>query len=133
MTGLQHLPIETIWAVWIGLVMILIGGLWLIVYLSKTRDVDDMDTYEIGKPWIIWHYHRPDWLAVILGGQLIGECNICGQKETLYLGYWGIWFPPKDPTFRHPKRDYFIAKHRHFDKPKDSIFMKNPLLNPFGR
>ena len=131
MTGLQHLPLGTIALIWLGLAVLLVGGIWVLWHLE--RGSKGRDTYEAGKSWIIWHYRRPDWLAMIFGGQVIAECNLCGQEEKLHLGWRGIWSPPKNPAYRHPKRDAFIAKHEHRDKAKHPIFMNRSLLNPLGR
>ena len=37
MTGLQHLPLVTIAFVWLGLAVILIGGIWLVWYAGNRR------------------------------------------------------------------------------------------------
>jgi hypothetical protein len=89
--------------------------------------------YEVGKPWCVWHYNRPDWVAMILGGLIEGECLICGEIERLHLGWWAIWFPPKSRHFRHPKRDDFISRHMHTEKQRQNkIMWARPLTNPFG-
>jgi len=88
-----------------------------------------IETSEIGKAWIIWRYIRSDFWARIFGGLIEGECLICGKREKLKLGRWGIWFPPKNLT-RHPKRDYFIAKHLHPKIDKQNRFLwAIPLKN----
>ena len=85
-------------------------------------------TYELGKPWIVWHYTRPYWLAFLLGGLIIGECAKCGAEERLRLGRWMIWFPPTQSGWRHPLRDDFIGRHMHPERVSRWEWAK-PLLN----
>ena len=37
MTGLQHVPVEAAWIVWVILAVILIGGVWLLWYVENRR------------------------------------------------------------------------------------------------
>lgn len=90
-----------------------------------------LETYEVGYPWIIYRYPRPDWIAFILGGKVICECLICGQRETVKLSKWDIWSSPRMPDYRHPFRDQFLGKHGHPDKCSKEmrIFWAKPLKN----
>ena len=91
---------------------------------------ETMTTVESGQPWCVWHYRRSDRVAMILGGLVIGQCAVCGQTERLGLGLRGIWFPPKDKNYRHPKRDEFLLRHWH---PEAEFYPQKwvlPLLNP---
>ena len=89
-----------------------------------------MQTFEIDYPWIVYSYKRTDRMAMVLGGLIHAQCAICGKAESMWLSWWGIWFPPKVPK-NHWKRDRFIRRHRHISgrwiSPEGWAL---PLLNP---
>jgi hypothetical protein len=93
-----------------------------------------LETYEVGSPWITYHYLTTDRQTRITGrSQILLACAICGHEELLTLRIPRIGPVPTPKGGRHEKRVEFVRAHQHTaDERRDRRTWAKPLRNAVG-
>lgn len=93
-----------------------------------------LETYEVGSPWVTYHYLTTDAQTRITGRSRIRlACAICGHEETLTLRIPRVGPVPEPKGGRHPKRVEFVRAHQHTaDERRDRTTWAKPLRNIAG-
>jgi hypothetical protein len=93
-----------------------------------------LETYEVGSPWITYHYLTTDRQTRITGrSKILLACAICGHEEVLTLRIPRVGPVPTPKGGRHEKRVEFVRAHQHTaDERRDRRTWAKPLRNPAG-
>ncbi len=93
-----------------------------------------LETYEVGSPWITYHYLTTDRQTRITGrSKILLACAICGHEEVLTLRIPRIGPVPTPKGGRHEKRVEFVRTHQHTaDQRRDRKTWAKPLRNLAG-
>jgi hypothetical protein len=94
-----------------------------------------MQTSETTQPWVVYTYGRthdklwPFWNSTRVLGRccIICECAVCGDRLPLWMRI--PRFGPVIDKGHHPKRNEYLAAHRHPDRGSPMSWAR-PLLNP---
>ena len=95
---------------------------------------DRLETYEVGSPWITYHYLTTDRQTRITGrSKILLACAICGHEETLTLRIPRVGPVPAPKGGRHEKRVEFVRAHQHTaEQRRDRTTWVKPLRNMAG-
>lgn len=95
---------------------------------------DRLETYEVGSPWITYHYLTTDRQVRITGrSKILLACAICGHEETVTLRIPRVGPVPTPVGGRHEKRVEFVRAHQHTaDQRRDRMTWAKPLRNMAG-
>ena len=93
-----------------------------------------LETYEVGSPWVTYHYLTTDRQTRITGrSKILLACAICGVEETLVLRIPRVGPVPEPQGGRHPKRVEFVRAHQHTaEERSDRTRWAKPLRNAVG-
>lgn len=91
-------------------------------------------TFEVGQPWIIYHYGRthdlwwPLWSSTRVLGRacIVAECAVCGDRTPLWIRI--PRFGPIADNGHHVKRLAYLTAHAHPDRGAPMSW-ERPLLN----
>jgi hypothetical protein len=93
-----------------------------------------LETYEVGSPWVTYHYQTTDAQTRITGrSKILLACAICGHEEVLTLRIPRVGPVPEPQGGRHPDRVAFVRAHQHTgEERRDRTTWAKPLRNPAG-
>lgn len=93
-----------------------------------------LETFEVGSPWITYHYRTTDRQTRITGrSKILLACAICGVEELLTLRIPRAGPVPAPQGGRHPERVRFVRDHQHTAEERtDRTRWVKPLRNVAG-
>ena len=95
---------------------------------------DRLETYEVGSPWITYHYLTTDRRTRITGrSKILLACAICGHEEVLTIRIPRVGPVPMPQGGRHPQRVEFVRAHQHTAAERgDRARWAKPMRNVAG-
>lgn len=93
-----------------------------------------LETFEVGSPWITYHYLTTDRRTRVTGrSKILLACAICGHEETVTLRIPRFGPVPEPKGGRHETRVAFVRGHQHTaEDRRDRRRWVKPLRNVAG-